>query len=103
LIGYGLKIIYKSCSSNSSKVESEGRVYLIEDLTEPRAEAISGSDFWNIFENPACCTSVVAGLVTSDFLDKTELFTSKLSDVFIYSFVSSGTEPSRDFAGDAIY
>jgi len=83
LIGYGLKIIYKSCSSNSSNVESEVGVYLIEDLTEPRAEAISGSDFWNIFVNPACCTSVVAGLVTSDFLDKTELFTSKLSDVFI--------------------
>jgi len=82
LIGYGLKIIYKSCSSNSSKVESEGNVYLIEDLPEPRAEAISGSDFWNIFENPACCTSVKAGLVTSDFLVKTEKLTSELSDVF---------------------
>jgi len=82
LIGYGLKIIYKSCSSNSSKVESDESVYLIEDLTEPRAEAISGSDFWNIFENPACCTSVVAGLVTSDFLVKTEKLTSELSDVF---------------------
>jgi hypothetical protein len=82
LIGYGLKIIYKSCSSNSSKVESEGNVYLIEDLTEPRAEAISGSDFWNIFENPACCTSVKAGLVTSNFLVKTEKLTSELSDVF---------------------
>ncbi len=52
--------------------------YLIEDLTEPRAEAISESDFWNIFVNPACCTSTVAGLVTSDFLIKNELFTSKL-------------------------
>jgi hypothetical protein len=69
-----------SCSSTSSKVESEGSGCLIEDLTEPRAEAISGSDFWNIFESPACCTSIVAGLVTSDFLVKTELFTSKLPD-----------------------
>jgi hypothetical protein len=82
LIGCGLNIIYRSCSSTSSKVESEGIACLIEDLTEPLAEAISGSDFWNIFENPACCTSIVAGLVTSDFLVKTELFTSKLSDDF---------------------
>ena len=82
MIGYGLRMIYKSCSSTSSKVESEGTACLIEDLTEPRADAIRGSDFWNIFENPACLTSIVVGLVTSDVLGKTGLLTSKLSDRF---------------------